>query len=410
MSKKKCADHCSDLHCADIDIDFLPYFEAFLNAPIPVLLASEDNRCLMINHAFHKLTGLSHQEVPTVEALTDYLVADPDSNGKNLTKSLFDPQTQMEPLRVVLNTKTSGQLTWELFSAPLGQMDDGQKIFIIAASDITEKVDREARFQAAMKELEREVVNRTRDLNATIIALEKEIAERKRVEDALILSRRRLKQMSRRTLDVLEADRKTVSKELHDSIGANLAAIKFSLEEKELRRDQTHGRLEDSLNTEIDSLLATIKETKRISANLRPTTLDDLGLLATVQWYLRQLQNLFGDIRILYKTSIAEEDIPETMKIIIYRIVQESLSNAAKHSGAASVHLTLGFTDGNRSVSLCIEDNGRGFDVEKVISNDDPLSGYGLTSMKERCEILGGTFEIESTIGEGTKIKAALPL
>ena len=332
MSRTKYVDHCSDLHCADIDVDFLPYFEAFLNAPIPVLLASEDNRCLMVNSTFHKLTGLSHQEVPTVDALADYIVVDrDDSNGKTLSKSLFDPQTQMEPLRVVLmNTETSGRLTWELFSAPLGQIGDGQRVFIIAASDITEKVDREARFQSAMKELERTVANRTQDLNTTIIALEKEITERKRVENALILSRRRLEQMSRRTLDVLEADRKTVSKELHDSIGASLAAIKFSLEEKELRREQHHGQLEDSLNTEIDSLLATIKETKRISANLRPTTLDDLGLLATVQWYLRQFQNLYGDIRVLYETSIVEKDIPERIKIVIYRIVQESLSNAAK--------------------------------------------------------------------------------
>ena len=208
--------------------------------------------------------------------------------------------------------------------------------------------------------LEEEVSKRTRDLNATIDALESEIAERRRMDDALSISRERLKHMSRRTLDLLEADRRTISKELHDSIGANLAAIKFSLEEKEMKREQHSGRLEESLKKEIAYLLATIKETKRISANLRPTTLDDLGLMATIQWYLRQFQRLYGNIHVDYRTDIAEKDVPEAMKIIIYRIVQEGLSNAEKHSEANSVRLQMGFSDGNRSISLIIEDDGRG--------------------------------------------------
>ncbi|MFO7715058.1 sensor histidine kinase [Desulfosarcina sp.] len=240
--------------------------------------------------------------------------------------------------------------------------------------------------------------------------LENEIAERKRMGDPLSISRERLKNMSRRILDVLEADRRTVSKELHDSIGAGLAAIKFSLEEKEMQREQNHGRLDDSLDQEIAYLLATIKETKRISANLRPTTLDDLGLMATIQWYLRQFRRLYGNIHVEYRKDIAEEDVPEEMKIIIYRIVQERLSNAAKHSEAGAVRLQMGFSDGNRSISLLIGDDGRGFDAEEVLSEKDPLSGYGLTAMRERCEIFGGSFHIESHLGRGTRINAILPI
>ena len=251
---------------------------------------------------------------------------------------------------------------------------------------------------------------RTKDLNATISALQNEIAERKRMSDALTLSRERLKHISRRTLNVLEADRRTVSKELHDSIGASLAAIKFSLEDKEMRREQNSGRLDQSLTQEIGYLLETIKETKRISANLRPTTLDDLGLMATIDWYLRQFQRMYGNIQVHYTTEITEADVPEAMKIIIYRIIQEGLSNAEKHSEASSVRLQIAFSDGRRSISLFIEDNGRGFNVEEVLSEKDPLSGYGLTAMRERCEIFGGSFHIESTIGKGSKINAILPI
>ena len=250
----------------------------------------------------------------------------------------------------------------------------------------------------------------TQKLNATIQALENEIAERKRVDKALSLSRERLKQISRRTLDMMEADRQTVSKELHDSIGASLAAIKFSLEEKEIKREQNNGRLEESLDAEIAYLLDTIKETKRISANLRPTTLDDLGLLATIKWYLRQYQRLYGDIDIDYSAKLVEDDVPETMKIVIYRIVQEALSNAEKHSGASSVRLRLGLTDAKNSISVRIEDSGHGFDVGEVLSEKDPLSGYGLTAMRERCEIFGGTFHINSHPSHGTIIHATLPI
>ena len=220
----------------------------------------------------------------------------------------------------------------------------------------------------------------------------------------------RIKRLSKRTLEVLEADRQTISKELHDSIGASLAAIKFSLEEKEMTRLQNEGRLDESLDQEIAYLMETIKETKRISANLRPTTLDDLGLLATIEWYIRQFKQLYGDIQIDYTTEVAEQSIPETMKIIIYRIIQEGLSNAEKHSEASAIRLTLKSSINNSAISLSIEDNGRGFDVDKILSNKDPLSGYGLTAMQERCEIVGGSFKVNSNINRGTRIIALLPL
>jgi signal transduction histidine kinase len=155
----------------------------------------------------------------------------------------------------------------------------------------------------------------------------------------------------------------------------------------------------------------TIKETKRISANLRPATLDDLGLMATIEWYIRQFKQLYGNIQLDYTADISEADIPEFMKIVLYRIIQEGLSNAEKHSEASTIHLDLRHEniDGER-ISLTIEDNGHGFDVDSVLSNKDPLSGYGLTAMVERCEIVGGTFNVASTQGRGTKITAVLPI
>jgi len=387
-----------------------PYFQALYNAPIPVLVACENDRFLMLNHAFQMLTGFSQEDLPTVEAWSQHILTDSENRRVNHFSDFFEPGKVLAPFRISLKTHEGQKLIWEIFNAPLGRTTDGQRMVIIVASDVTQTVEYERQLEAAMNRLERDVSVRTKDLNATINTLESEIAERKRMSDALSLSRERLKNMSRRTLDVLEADRRTVSKELHDSIGASLAAIKFSLEEKEMQREQNHGRLNEPLTQEIAYLLATIKETKRISANLRPTTLDDLGLMATIQWYLRQFQRLYGNIRVDYRVDIVEKDVPEAMKIIIYRIVQEGLSNAEKHSEANSVRLQMGFSDGKRSISLLIEDNGRGFDVKEVLSEKDPLSGYGLTAMRERCEIFGGSFHIDSHPGRGTRINAILPI
>jgi len=387
-----------------------PYFQALCNAPVPVLVACDDGRLLIVNHAFRKTTGLSHKDIPTIEAWAGHILNDSADGDETHLSRLFEPEKVLSPSRISLKSTAGQPLIWELFNAPLGRTTDGHRMAVIIASDVTQTVEYERHLESVMNRLEEEVSIRTKDLNATINALEREISERKRMGDALSISRERLKNMSRRTLDVLEADRRTISKELHDSLGASLAAIKFSLEEKEMKRDQNHGRLEESLNQEIAYLLATIKETKRISANLRPTTLDDLGLMATIQWYLRQFQRLYGNIHVDYRTDIAEEDVPEAMKIIIYRIIQEGLSNAEKHSEANSVRLQMGFSDGNRSISLLIEDDGRGFDVNEILSEKDPLSGYGLTAMRERCEIFGGSFHIESHHGRGTRINAILPI
>ncbi len=388
-----------------------PYFQALYHAPVPVLIAREDGRLLLVNRAVEKTMGACADQLPTIHDLAEHLTAE-ETTGKscNPFMDLFDPERTISPFRVSVHTENGHSLIWEIFNAPLGRTLDGQRIVISIASDITAKIEDRRQMKGVMNRLEKEVSRRTEDLNDTIRALEKEVSERKRMGDALALSQERLKHMSRRTLDVLEADRRTVSKELHDSIGASLAAIKFSLEEKELKREQHDGRLEESLEQEIVYLLATIKETKRISANLRPTTLDDLGLMATIQWYLRQFQRMYGNIHVDYRTTVHEADIPESMKIIIYRIVQEGLSNVGKHGEAQSIRLVMAFSDDKKSISLLIEDDGRGFDVQEVLSSKDPLSGYGLTAMRERCEIFGGVFTIESCIGDGTRIKALLPI
>ena len=162
-----------------------------------------------------------------------------------------------------------------------------------------------------------------------------------------------------------------------------------------------------SLEKVISQLIDTIKETKRISAKLRPSTLDDLGLLPTISWYTRTFGESYGKVRVIQQIALAEQDIPDPLKITIYRVLQEALNNVGKHSKADTAQIRL--RKHHDVIELEVEDNGCGFEVERALSGYDPLSGYGLKSMKERAEICGGAFSVQSLTGEGTLIRITLP-
>lgn len=241
---------------------------------------------------------------------------------------------------------------------------------------------------------------------AFVATISKDISARKEMEARLKDSQRHLQDLSRKSLEALEADRRTVSRELHDSIGGSLAAIKFGLEAAAAQDGQDPGCRATSLETIISHLADTIKETKRISANLRPLTLDDLGLLATIDSYSRQFSQRYGNIRLVREIEVAEQDIPDEFKIVLYRVMQEALTNAAKHSNADTVHIRLRRED--VQVVFEVEDNGCGFSANEVFGRKDGLSGFGLKSMQERAEICDGIFAIQSRPGAGTCIRVRL--
>ncbi len=118
----------------------------------------------------------------------------------------------------------------------------------------------------------------------------------------------------------------------------------------------------------------TIQETRRISAHLRPSMLDDLGFIPTIEWYCREFEKYYPKIRVVHRFEIEEEDVAEQLKVVIYRILQEAVTNVAKHSEADRVHISL-VKFGNE-LNLRVQDNGCGFDFERIGSNADPMRGY----------------------------------
>jgi len=145
-----------------------------------------------------------------------------------------------------------------------------------------------------------------------------------------------------------------------------------------------------------------IEESRRISMDLWPSILDDLGILSAIGWFCRQFGIAYSGIAIERQLDIKEHEIPTSLKVVIYRVLQESLNNVAKHSRADRVYISLWKQEG--TIELTIEDNGIGFDLETS------RKGLGLVSMKERVEFSGGRLVIESDLHLGTTIRATWPI
>jgi PAS domain S-box-containing protein len=236
----------------------------------------------------------------------------------------------------------------------------------------------------------------------------RDTTERKLAQEALQQSEEQLRYLSSQLLSAEEKERKRIARELHDGIGQSLTAIKFRVENMLQQMDRGKAkRIAGPLETIIPLIQQSIEESRRIQMDLRPSILDDLGILATLSWFCREFQTTYSGISIEKMIEINEDEVPDSLKTVIYRISQEALNNAAKHSKADLVHLALRKSDGK--IELAIRDNGQGFDLNEILPREGSERGLGLTSMRERTELSGGRFEIESILGKGTTIRVSWP-
>jgi PAS domain S-box-containing protein len=230
--------------------------------------------------------------------------------------------------------------------------------------------------------------------------------EHRRTEEMLRKSESKLHFLSCQLIAAHENERKRISWELHDNVGQSLATIKFALERLLMQSVQSTENLNvQSLEEVVLMARQTIREVRKIQMDLRPSLLDDMGIVPTISWFCRKFKKVYEDISIEKHISLQEEDVPTPLKTVIFRVLQEALNNVAKHAEADSVWISLQATDVR--IELAIEDNGVGFDVEQAWSAKNSQHGFGLMSMKKRVEFSGGCFSIESKKGSGSVVQAS---
>lgn len=224
-----------------------------------------------------------------------------------------------------------------------------------------------------------------------------------------ILGHEHLRRFSARLLDIQEQERGRIAAELHDGLGQSLSIIKLGIEDA-MRRLSTSSASEvgEVLQSLRDKVRRAIDEVREVSIDLRPSMLDDFGIVATVTWFLRELQWSYPDITIRQDIRITEAEVPVELRTTIYRIVQEAMNNIAHHHRAATVCLHFSCNDG--AVVMAIEEVGREFDVTQVVAHTGGNDGVDGIGMFDRALLSGGECRIDSRAGESTVIMFRWPL
>jgi PAS domain S-box-containing protein len=308
-----------------------------------------------------------------------------------------------------------GSWRWMECTATNLLADPSVQALVVNYREITERRTNEAALRQARVELEQRVEERTTELVKANDSLRQQIIERKRAEaelqernqklaqlyEEVQAGRKQLQKLSHRLVEVQEQERRAISRELHDEVGQILTGLKMTLELTRRLPPESIDAAFDQAQQQVNELLSHVRN---LSLDLRPAMLDDLGLLPALFWHFDRY-TAQTKVRVDFKHLSIEGRFAPELETAIYRIVQEALTNVARHSRSDQVTVLLWTTP--ETICVQIEDQGVGFTQESVVA-----AGHsnGLTGMRERAALLGGKLVVESSIGGGTCLTAELPM
>jgi signal transduction histidine kinase len=244
------------------------------------------------------------------------------------------------------------------------------------------------------------------------VALEAEIAEQKRVEAerGLLLgvvqsSRQRLRNLTRKLIESQESERRSLARELHDEIGQVLTVVKTNLQSLQFKlpAETTKLQLEESIGV-VEGALRQISD---LSLDLRPSLLDDFGLVSALEWYA-QRQSQRSGFELAFLAHPPDMRFPPDLETTCFRVAQGAITNAARHAQAK--HLRVELRKDENGLDLWVHDDGIGFDVQAALARSTNNKSFGLLAMQERVSLVNGQIHFESAAGCGTEVCAHFPL
>jgi len=336
-----------------------------------IIAADKEGVIKFLNPNAEKLTGYTHSEV-FGKNLMDIFKLDRDINilsNQNISISNYADAKQ----HLVLKNRYDYNIpiTLEKSTFKLGKEDYSG--IVIAFRDITKQLEADE--------------------------------EKNRLYQERIENQERLKLLSGKLIEVGEAEKRNLARELHDEIGQILTAIKINLQT--IFRYPHSKEINIHVSESVDFVDTVLKQVRNLALDLRPSMLDDLGLVSALRWYIDK-QATRANIKASINADIREKRFPQEIEITCFRISQETLNNIIKHAGATEIIVDL--WEDNNQLNIRISDNGRGFNVYKAIQNALSGKSIGLLGMQERVDLVRGQLKIESKEGEGTSVHAMFPL
>jgi len=338
------------------------YFRSlFEGSPEAVATLDLQKHVLDVNAAFVKLFGHALEDIKGKDILSFILPQGKEKEGKDI--NLRASQGEIVAAETVRRAADGREIPVSLLGAPV--MVEGRQV--------------------------------------GLLAIYRDISRRKRAEEDLEASRQELRELAEHLQSAREEERTGIARELHDDIGQALTAIKIDLSwlRKELPKDEalllekTRGMLRVA-----DSAIQTVR---RISSELRPGILDDLGLTAAIQWYAGEFEQRAGvkcEVSVEHEVIILEQD----RSTAVFRIFQEALTNVARHAAATRIRVNLGETDGK--LVLEIADDGKGITARQISGR----KSFGLMGMRESAAFLGGELQISGGQDKGMRVTVSIPL
>ncbi len=268
-----------------------------------------------------------------------------------------------------------------------------------------ENLERRVRDKAGTEHVLLVNVKRVRIEDGTLLFSCRDATERKKMEEALSRSESRLRELGRQLVSAQEEERARVSRELHDEAGQSLTALKIHLELLQGELPAGARELEARLRDAVALVESTVDRVRSLAQDLRPPSLDTLGLNRTLEGFCRT----FGGrthLPVEYR-GMEFPPLRDASQVCLYRFLQEALTNAVKHARATRVRVRLDCRAGK--ARLAVEDDGVGFDVATILGDQGSRGGLGLAGMRERLDLLDGHLEIRSAPGLGTSMVAVVP-